>query len=444
MRDLKQVLADKIRRGEHVALYCYGILASHMLCSLEKFYGVLPTVIIDNDQRKRGTAEFGVPVMSFSEVQEKYNDLQYFICSDDFKYTIIGDLQEKGIKPEKIINYVPVEKRRTCLYFYNRLLMVRGMKDGEHLIVHCNKDSFKSQSASTAIPYSEEGYLDTREIIDRAFADFENGTKADCQNCVMNKEQYIVKRDYQKRYKSVAFYQLTCADCLSHCVYCCVEGNSEDKRRMQIQLSPLKNYAKFVESVLSLDRIDNDFTCAIDVSERDHDEKVAMAVDALQKAGLRPLSYKINSCLLTYGEHLAELMRRGIVYVVWSLDAGTRETYRRIKQIDAFDTVLKNVRRYIAEDAFGGSFIVAKYLIVKGINDNSDEFDAYLRVVESLKLHFVSLSFDYNVEADRRDLAFIRECYQKIMDRGLQLTYKNDSATVTKALNMNSILEQSI
>ena len=48
MRDLKQVLADKIRRGEHVALYCYGILASHMLCSLEKFYGVLPTVIIDN------------------------------------------------------------------------------------------------------------------------------------------------------------------------------------------------------------------------------------------------------------------------------------------------------------------------------------------------------------------------------------------------------------
>lgn len=54
------------------------------------------------------------------------------------------------------------------------------------------------------------------------------------------------------------------------------------------------------------------------------------------------------------------------------------------------------------------------------------------------------MSFDYNVEADEQDAAFIRDCYRKLVREGLQITYKNDSAAVTKALSMNSILEQSI
>jgi len=411
-----------------------------MLCSLERFYGVLPTVLIDNDERKRGTAEFGVPVMPFLEARKKYEVLQYFICSDDYKYTIIGDLLENGVNPESIINYVPVEKRKTCLYFYNRLLLTRGLETGANLITHCNKDSFKPQIAYTAIPCADNGYEDTGKLLDDAFAAFEGGSIEACNSCVMNREQYIIRRDCQKHYKSVAFYQESCADCLSHCVYCCVGGNS--KGEQPIRMRPLEDFAKFTNSVLSLDRVDEDFTCAMDMSERNCNEKIALMVRCIEQANLQPLVYKVNSCLLTYSEQLAELMRQGMVYVVWSLDAGTRETYRKIKQIDAFDTVLKNVRRYVAGDAFKGQFIVAKYLIVKGINDNEAEFDAYLRIVRDLGLKFVSLSFDFYVEADDRDISFIQECYRRITEEGLELTYKNNSVQVTRALSMNSIINQ--
>jgi len=440
VRDIKRELADRITSGEQVALYCYGILASHLLNYLERFYGVLPAVIIDNDERKRGTAEFGVPVMPFSEAKEQYKDLQYFICSDDFKYTIIGNLLENGVKPESIVNYVPVEKRRTCLYFYNRLLLVQGHEDGTHFISHCNKDSFKPQTAGTTVSSKDGSFAETGAILDGAFASFESGAMEACRHCVMNKEQYIVSRDWKKHYKSVAFYQSTCADCLSHCVYCCVGGNR--KGLPPVRMSSLESFAGFAASVFALDRIDDDFTCAIDMSERDYDAKIRIAVKSVEGAGLTPLAYKLNSCLLIYSEALAELLRRGMAYVVWSLDAGTRETYRKIKQIDTFEKVLQNVRRYIAEDAFHGRFIVAKYLIVKGVNDNEEEFDAYLRVVTELGLRFVSLSFDFNVEADDGDLAFIRDCYKKIMAAGLRLTYKNNSAAVTRALDMGNILDQ--
>lgn len=442
MKNFKSILADKIRQGENVALYCYGIYASYMLCYLEKFQGVLPAVVIDNDSRKRGVAEFGVPVMPFSEAEEKYAGLQYFICSDDFKYAIIGDLLEKGVNSENIINYVPVEKKRTCLYFYNRLLLVLGVGGrGTQVISHCNKDSFKTATMSTRIPIGNGNYDGLEQILKTAFSDFENGSLDVCKDCVLNKEQYIVSRAYKKNYKQVAFYQATCADCLSHCVYCCVGGSSKEKPITK--LNSLESYAGFLNSVFALDRIDDDFNCAIDMSERDSDRKIGLVVEELKRAGLSPLAFKVNSCFLTYSPNLAELMRQGMTYTVWSLDAGTRETYKRIKQVDAFDKVMENVKRYIGQDAFGGRFIVAKYLIVKGMNDNEEEFDAYLKLVTDLGLKFVSLGFDFNVKAEERDLKFIQNCYNKIVKNGLQLTYKNDSEPVTRALNMNSILSQS-
>lgn len=438
MRNCKEILAEKIKSGENVALYCYGIQASYILAFLERFYGVLPAVVIDNDLRKKGITENGIPIMPFSEASLCFRNLLYFICSDDFKYTIIGDLLEKGIQANQIINYVPVEKRRGCLYFYNRLLLTQGRKDSAHIISHCNMDSFKPQIVVTQIPGKDEDFSDTKELLDQAFFNFEGNAFEMCKSCVMNKEQYLVSQKYQKHYKSVAFYQETCADCLSHCVYCCVGGNSS----VSVQMRSLESYGNFVDSVLALDQLDDDFTCSIDMSEREYNAKIALAIEKINRAGLSPLVWKINSCLLGYSRCLAELLQHGMAYVIWSLDAGTRETYRKIKQIDAFDHVVQNVRKYIAQDAFHGRFIVAKYLIVKGINNNIAEFDAFLKLVMDLKLQFVSLSFDFNVKADVSDTAFIQNCYSKIMEAGLQLTYKNNSAAVAAALDMNSILSQ--
>ena len=442
MRDVKRELADRIKKGEQVALYCYGILADYLLAYLDKFYRVHPTVIIDNDVRKRGMADFEVSVMSYAEAKERYGNLKYFICSDDFKYTIIGDLLEKGERPEDIINYVPVEKRKSCLYFYNRLLLLQGKKDEweTHFISHCNADSFKSTGLTTSVERGTNGYGNAAAIIDAVFDDFEHGRISACSQCVMNREQYMVRRNYKKHYKSLAFYQQSCEDCVSHCVYCCVGGNT--KSAGSAELNSLESFSGFVGTILSAKQMDDDFTCAIDVSERDQDKKVGNAIRCLEEQKLCPMVYKVNSCHLNYSVPLERLMRQGMVYSVWSLDAGTAETYRKVKQINAFERVLENVRRYIKEDVFGGRFIVPKYLIVKGTNDNEEEFGAYLEIVRSLGLKTVSLAFDYRLKADDKDLAFIRTCYRKIIENGLNLTYVNDSEPVTRAINRGNILRQ--
>ena len=439
-KNYKQIVADKISGGEQVALYCHGIYATYMLCYLEKFHGVVPTVIVDNDIRKKGMAEFGVPVMPFSEAMEQFSSLQFFICSDDFKYAIIGDMLEKDIDPERIINYVPVEKKTTCLYFYNRLLLAAGMNnEAAHTISHCNVDAFKTQIATTKIYAADGAFPHAKNILDNAFLSFEKNETATCQSCPMMKEQYIVHSSYKKHYKSVAFYQETCSDCLCHCVYCCVGGIDAHMPNEKIDYP---NYSNFLNAVFALDRLDDDFTCAVDMSERDLDKKIGIAVKSLGAAGLEPLSYKINSCLLTYSKSTEMLLENGLAYVVWSLDAGTRETYRKIKQVDGFDRAVENAKRLVAHDAFGGRLIVPKYLIVKGVNDTAQEFDAFLKVVSGLgpKVKTVSLSFDFFVDADENDRRFIQNCYDKIIKNDMQLTYINNSKPVTEALQMYSIL----
>jgi hypothetical protein len=439
MKDFKKIIAGKIKNGENVALYCYGIYASHLICYLEKFYGVKPAVVIDNDLRKKGLAEFDIPVMPFDEAKGKYDGLNYYICSDDFKFAIIGDMLEKGVKPENILNYVPVEKKRTCLYFQNRLLLLLGTgEDGTQLLSHCHYDGIKSNFFISRVPIGNGSYESLEQIIDKDCLDFENENVDACKNCAQNRVQYAIAGTQTKKYKQVNFFQEHCGDCVFHCDYCCVGGNK--RSNSNCKFNSLDSYAKYCSKAFSLGRIEDDFSYGISVSERDFDKKVEVAVKSLKHANLNPMIYNVFSVFSAYSENLAELLRNGLTVVVWSLDAGTRETFKKIKQVDVFDRVIENAKKYIAQDAFGGNFIVAKYLIVKGMNDNDKEYDAYLDLVKNLGLKYVSLDFDFNLQADESDIRFIQKCYEKIIKNRLLLTYKNTNGVIPKALNMNYLL----
>jgi len=62
-------------------------------------------------------------------------------------------------------------------------------------------------------------------------------------------------------------------------------------------------------------------------------------------------------------EVLAEGLHRGLFEIVTSVDAGTRETYSRLKTKDFFDRVWQNLARYAAANP---AAVTAKYILVRG------------------------------------------------------------------------------
>jgi len=90
---------------------------------------------------------------------------------------------------------------------------------------------------------------------------------------------------------------------------------------------------------------------------------------------------EIISNLSIYREKLASLMETGrIVSVLTSIDAGTRETFKRIKKNDRFDVVIENLRKYPVHK----TKLYLKYLFVEGLNDNETDVDGYYEIVKEV------------------------------------------------------------
>lgn len=92
-------------------------------------------------------------------------------------------------------------------------------------------------------------------------------------------------------------------------------------------------------------------------------------------------------------------------HICISLDAGTRETFAKIKAVDAFDTVIDNIKKLRLKSCAAVSL---KYIIVQGINDNIEELKHFLETAENLgNINPVILEIDYNDTLLNRNKKFI-------------------------------------
>lgn len=87
----------------------------------------------------------------------------------------------------------------------------------------------------------------------------------------------------------------------------------------------------------------------------------------------------LTSNMSIYREKLAALVEDGrVVSIVTSLDAGTRETFNKIKQRDMFDRVVGNLRKY----PVAKTNLYMKYIFLEGINDNEEDTDGFYELVK--------------------------------------------------------------
>ena len=151
------------------------------------------------------------------------------------------------------------------------------------------------------------------------------------------------------------------------------------------------------------------------------------------------------SCCYAYRPGLEPLLAKGAAKAFWSLDAGTEETWEKIKRKKGgFGRVLENVERYRRSDAFGGASIVPKYSIVKGINDNERDFDGFVELCGRFGVRYCGLQWDYADDGNtaEEDLELVRTLCRKIRAAGLKTTYTSGSTMLSKALDSLAFYEE--
>ena len=422
--------AELIQQGKTVALYCDGLFSDTNILYLDKFYNVRPAVVIDNDPRKKGIALLDVPIMSYVEAKASFPELYYYIQGNTYQYTIIGSLLEDGVSPDHIINYVPVEKRDGCL------------------IAESSLDIFNSRCAvcyETGFSYNKNNsklQLDQPEvgIFQQRFADFRDHQaffQADGTDCRSHCPMY--KPGYYAVEPKIRLLQGSSRDrCELACVYCFLQ-------ELGIDHTPQTNgFHQWLSMLLQSNVISDALVLHLCPTEKTVDDDMEKSLAVCNENIGAFEAVHLFSCCYAYREGMEKLLAKGVAKAFWSLDAGTEETFEKIKRKrNAFTRVLDNVEKYQKYDAFGGASIIPKYAIVKGLNDNERDFDGFIDICKRFHVQYCALQWDYtdNDNTSEEDYEIIRTLYRKICAAGLKITFSSGSTVLSRALNRLAFYE---
>ncbi len=175
--------------------------------------------------------------------------------------------------------------------------------------------------------------------------------------------------------------------CNSKCTYCYI--NEQDFLSKGYDLVPLFK-TMFEKDLYDIENGDISFGFGEPTLLPAFDKLIKL----LKKNGIKKFAIYTNGIKYsnTIGDALASSDTE--MYIVVSMDSGTRETYKKIKKVDKFNDVCKNIKKYVQKATkYRADQFEVKFIIVPGINDTIDEVKSWYDLCVN-KLGVKALSFD--------------------------------------------------
>lgn len=221
------------------------------------------------------------------------------------------------------------------------------------------------------------------------------GSENNCQKCHLLKTGFWRKSIKLNSFTFGVNHQTDV--CNFKCIYCHSAEHLDSKKedtgnyRLSNVLTQLSELPEYNTEELAI-RFGNGEFCAYK-----HCDEI---LDIFQKTKWKMTLY--SNCSI-YKKQIADLMDSGrIRSLITSLDAGTRETFKKIKQRDMFDKVVDNLRRYPTDKT---SFYI-KYIFLEDINDNETEVDRFYEIAKDLNSNIIlSSNFVSPYTGKMKDLA---------------------------------------
>jgi pyruvate-formate lyase-activating enzyme len=187
-----------------------------------------------------------------------------------------------------------------------------------------------------------------------------------------------------------------------------------------------KAFVKYYNELKAQNRLSQDFSFSIALGEitanQLADEYLDFIINATKTV---PTATQINSNGAIYNEKIAGILQNG-GYLIVSVDAGTKETYKTIHGLDVYERVLSNIRKYLPSGC-----ICLKYLFTaNGRNANENDIAGFIEFIAEEKPHMVTISYEFDFcgmqtvkknEISKTVLSYMAILVQKL--RGIHQSY---------------------
>lgn len=209
-----------------------------------------------------------------------------------------------------------------------------------------------------------------------------------CKGCFELKEDYWQEKE---KIESLFFFHWTHCNC--GCTYCAnkwaTKGIYSDETKPSAYYSVLPMLKDLSEKNLIGENIDARIMGG-EITVLNEGEEI---IDLIMKHNPQAISFLTSG--IKYSPKIAEVIKLKKAYTMISIDAGCRETYKKIKRVDKFDQVVENIKKYHSYYTEPVNSFVIKYILVENVNDNIEEIEKWLQLCLSIGVKNVRLDLDY-------------------------------------------------
>lgn len=372
LHDYMETVAKRLKNGTHVYLSPACMETVLLAKMLKNQYGVWPAGFCDNDTRKQGKHLNSIPELEISSFDQALSDpaSEFLVVSPHHSAQIMGGLVfDKGVSEKRIINFQPMERVKTCgLFAQNWIVEDSGFVcccvPGHP---HFFNDSLDPMKSVRSLDKTRLGLIEQSVPLPDI-----------CVGCHRNTDCYIfVSRKLNSFDFSFRGW------CNYKCKYCSSNqpGFKDYNDRFLLE--------QYITALESEDMINDIFSVLFAVGEPTLNEKRLPLYDYCRK---KQYFMDVFSNCSTFDKELFDLARVSPVIIRKSFDAGTAETYARIKGVPGFSKMLDNLHRYLEAPYLA---LNPKYLFVPEVNDNETDVREFVKLCVELKVDFVTPVFSF-------------------------------------------------
>lgn len=241
-------------------------------------------------------------------------------------------------------------------------------------------DNYKGQ------PIDWKGVYNVRkEVIEKCK---EGIIPENCKGCVD-----LEKKVWDSDSKITELYLNYWDQCNCGCVYCIVGNNAQ---YLVTEKNPSRHYSVYphIKQLYENDMISDNVHVELvggDLTVLDEaDDIINLCLDN----GVGRMSFH-SSCIYYSNGIERALKESPCVDFDFSLDSSNKELYKKIKRIDAFDQVVENVKRYLCVSDKAKDALIAKYIIIDGLNDSVEEVENWLQLIHSIGIKKAKIDINF-------------------------------------------------
>ncbi len=211
-----------------------------------------------------------------------------------------------------------------------------------------------------------------------------------CHNCVN-----LIEQEWDERNKIDEIFVSHHTTCNSKCYYCYIEKEKE-------RFSKLKGYDLYntFKDMYKKGIIDDSIVLHLGGGE----PTIFSQFEKIMKLFLSQGSGNIlvPTSGIKHSPTLEKALKLGKAITIVSIDSADKETYKKIKQVDAFDKVVANLKKYTKANP---ERVLVKYIICPGINDSREHIEKWYNLL--LEIGVKKAAVDIEVW-------YMRECRDEV------------------------------